>query len=463
MRKRSSIWSHWLKYLIRRDNVSKVVLLVAIAEIGLWFALLKDSVTPLVPAGSIGAAIAFSFLSYVFVGLPRMATETKLYDSIASDCKFPWKHEGRSLGRIKVEWGFLLAKKVTVQADIASSAVTSANTWRTMRSAVSDAFSGGRQNYITVFDEHDRGTLVFLLPGASKDPALDEKYRNIEDLTSFVYDSLHKYGNSLPRIKDLTMGFENNEELPHSFNVSLPYQADSYTKKNFERDFRQKYENGNALWVFKWSGLGVEVSHILRGTEAERKQYVTKSITDLLASSYRSAFHYGDNDYIFTQEMIGWDGEGNPERLTIDFLHTDVSSPDKQESFEKRVTQGLHQIFKTPYWDFKWTVSSYEKILTIQRIESSAEENNEVTGQPLDLQEVMQPVVPMEVVQTPEEPDLSPVTLIAEPTAVIRPAKTVSTPDPAAVPARTRTLTTPVRKMPQPPARPQMVRPPSKP
>lgn len=438
MAKKTSLWSNWLKYLISRDKVSKIAILLGLAFAGLWFLALKDTVNILFPLGFFAGALVFSLLSYICVGLPRLATEKKLYDSIASDCKFPWKHEGRTLGRIKVEWGFLLAKKVTVQAEIASSAVTSSNTWRTLRSAVSDAFSGGRQSYITVFDEHDRGTLVFLLPGASKDPGLDEKYRKAEDLTSFVYDSLHKYGNSLPRIKDLKMGIEANEDIPDSFNISLPYQADSYSKKNFERDFRQKYENGNAIWVFKWSGLGVEVSHILRGTEAERKQYVAKSIADLLSSSYNSSFHYSDKEYVFTEEMIDWDSKGNPERLTVDFLHTDISRIDKQESFEKRVIQGMHQIFKTPYWDFKWTVSPYEKILTISRTDPVSEEDMEVLPESQD-----------EVLPASAPAQEKPVVTNPVPTS---PA--VQTPSEIA-----KVLVPLTRKMPSPPARPQLIRP----
>lgn len=340
------------------------------------------------------------------------------------------------MGRIKVDWGFLVAKKVTVHAEIASSATTSSSTWRSVRNAVSDAFNGGRQSYITIFDEHERGTLNFVLPGTLKDPALEAKYRKIEELTSFVYDSIHKYGNSLPRIKNL-VGFEEGSDFPESLMISVPFLVEKYSRQNFERDFKQKYENSNVLWMFKWSGLGVEISCIERGSPEERKLYVVNSVSDLIKSSYRTSFHYSDKDYVFTEEMISWDGEGKPEKLTIDFLHSDISRADHQERFQELMIQGLHQILKTPYWEFKWSVSLYEKILTIQRLESFSE--NEQRKLPEGFNEAPAPI---------ESP--------------VAPVETASTPVPTQTPTpavRATQATPRLPGLPAPPSRPMPVRP----
>lgn len=418
MRNKPSLWAHWLKYLIRRDKTSKIVILLAVAFTTFAFTIAKDSIDPLIAIGVLAGSFIFSFLSYVCVGLPRIATEHKFYDAIDGDCKFPGKYSGRTMGRIKVDWGFLVAKKVTVHAEIASSATTSSSTWRSIRSAVSDAFNGGRQSYITIFDEHDRGTLTFLLPGTLKDPALEEKYRKIEDLTSFVYDTLHKYGNSLPRIKNLA-GFEDGSDFPDSLMISLPYQVEKYSRQSFERDFKQKYENSNVLWMFKWSGLGVEISCIERGSAEERRLYVVKSITDLIASSYGTAFTYSNKDYVFTEEMIGWDNEGKPERLTIDFLHSDISRPDRQQRFQELLIQGLHQILKTPYWEFKWAVSLYEKILTVQRLDSFSETEQRKLPENEAPAVMEAPVAPVETVSEPL-PTEAPTPAVRAPQAIPR-------------------------------------------
>lgn len=444
MRNKPSLWANWMKYLIRRDHVSKIIILLGITVVALAFTILQEAIDPLVAVAVFAGTLAFSFLSYICVGLPRIATEHKLYDAIASDCKFPWRHEGRTMSRIKVDWGLLVAKKVTIHAEIASSATTSSNTWRSLRSSVSDAFNGGRQSYITIFDDHDRGTLTFLLPGTLKDPALDEKYRKIEELTSFVYDSMHKYGNSLPRIKSFS-GFEDGSDIPDSFTISLPYQADKYARQNFERDFKQKYEDSNVLWMFKWSASGVEVSFIERGTPEERKLYVVNSVSDLLKSSYRTSFHYSDKDYVFNEEMIGWDSEGKPERLTIDFLHSDISRADHQERFQELMIQGLHQILKTPYWDFKWSVSLYEKILIIQRIDSFSESEQRKLPE-------MQTQSRLAVAE--EEPAI--VEPAVEPVEAINPTVVTQTPVPAPRPAQASPRLT---GLPSPPSRPMPVRP----
>lgn len=478
MDKKKSLGAMWFKYFLARDKAAKLVALGAIVFIALWVLVFKDSMSVLIPLAVFAATLVFSFLSFIAVGLPRMATETKLYDAIDSDCKFPSKYKGRAMDRIKVEWGWVIAKKVTIQPEISSSAVTSSSTWRSLRSSVSDAFTRGRINYITIFDEHERGILTFIQEGMS-DPAIEANYRRVEDLTSFVYDSLDKYGHALPRIRNLVMGIDGNEDLPASFSVSLSYQAESYNKKSFERDFKQKYDNPNVIWVFKWSGLGVEISHVLRGTEAERKQYVAKTLADLISASYSTAFTFADKDYTFSDEMVDWDKDLNPERLTIDFMHTDVSRVDKQERFEQLVTQGLHQIFKTPYWDFQWTVSPYEKILTIIRTEAPAghhepspvgtqekpalvtstdnsiEEYDEEANEVLPDLTVDMPDIDFSIEEYDEEanevlPEKAPAVVLNKTEA------------PKSVPAAVRSMPV-IRKMPAPPARPQLIRPASKP
>lgn len=444
MRNKPSLWANWLKYLIARDKISKIVILLAVAFTAFAFTLGQGSVDPLIAIGALAGSFAFSFLSYVCVGLPRVLLERKLYDAIASDCKFPWRHEGRTMNRVKVKWSLLAAKKVTVDAEIASSATTSASTWRTLRSAASDAFTGGKKTYITIFDEHERGTLIFVLPGSLKDPVLEDRYRKIEELTSFVYDGIHKYGNSLPRIKNL-VGFEDGSDFPESFIISVPFLVEKYSRQNFERDFKQKYENSNVLWMFKWSGLGVEISCIERGSPEERKLYVVNSVADLIKSSYRTSFHYSDKDYVFNEEMISWDSEGKPERLTIDFLHSDISRVDHQERFQELTIQGLHQILKTPYWDFKWSVSLYEKILTIQRLESFSESEQ----RKLPEAEVNRNVPAAEEAPVPVQ-------------ALVAPVEAVSSPVPTQTPspvARTAQATPRLSGLPTPPSRPMPVRP----
>lgn len=364
MKKTSPVWSNWLKYLVRRDKVSKIAVTVSIILFVVWGLLLKDQISVLIPVGVLVATALFSFVSYAGLGVPRIKAEEKFYDAIYGDCGLPSKYAGREMHRVKVDWKFLSAQSVTVQAELGSYLVTSASRWRSIKGSASDAFSRGRLNYTTVFTDHRNGVLTFLSP---KHPNTDETMTAIEDLTSFVYSTIDKYNETLPKIENLVMGIGDDKNLPSSFNLNLTFQTDSSDRRKFERDFKQKYDNPEVIWSFNWSGAGLDLSHVRKGTAEERKVYSLKSLSDLIKSSYSSTFLYTDRRELdLDASQVTWDNEDKPESIALDFMHVDISDQDRVERFENKMKQGLYQLFKAPNWAFDWQVSAYEKLLTIR-------------------------------------------------------------------------------------------------
>lgn len=361
--------SSWLKYLVKRDSVSKMML-GASAGIGIfWY--LKGFGQELGKSTGVAflASILFSFLFYVTVGRIQERSENKFYDAIYTDCDWPAPYKGRHMRRIKVDWFLIWAKSVSIIAESNSRVVTSSSGWRSVKLSVSDSFMHRGNHILTSFAGHRQGRLSFVFlkdeeieTRANKDALLEG------GLYEFAYENLYDYGNELPKVASSRIGTDaKGEPFVEAARLEFTKQVSNYDRNHFEANYRQRYENPSVLWAFKWDYSSVEITAVPRGSSDERRLQGSKVIASLVASSSRRAFSlYSDGEYLFNEGMIRWSADGKKvESLTVDFLQSDVSEDSRAKEFETQMTQGLDKLFKDRAWAFDWSIDAFEQTVTV--------------------------------------------------------------------------------------------------
>lgn len=396
----------WRNHIFRGDKISLPFIALSIIIAAAWGYLAEDKATLVYPLGLLALAIAFSFFSYVFLGIPRTALSNKFYDAIYSACGFSPSYRGREKSRIKVLWKGIEAQQVTVRLDTASHVTTSSKEWRNVKMAASDTLGLGKKTYAVDFTEHTQGILNLKL--VKEGDADSTRLLETEFLYSFVYDALSRHGFPLPKITGLVLDGQNS---PSELSIALRHTVERYNKSSFEKNFAEKYDR-DFISIFDWSADGVSISRINKGSQEERKFYSEKSLADLVHSSFNSAFLRSDSDaYHFDSKRVQWNEDvSRPEEVIIDFGHADISRPEDIERFEKLFGQGLRQLFRTNSWNFGWNISASEKFLVITPKQTPVMREIETRVEAIRTE---QPRIDSSVV--PEETVSPPVALIARP------------------------------------------------
>lgn len=363
----------WLRYFLTRDIVGKLLLLLTVILATVWALFVRESIPfALVVVGALVVTVLFSLLNYATVGRMREKAEYKFYDAIHSACDLPYSFKGRNMKGIKVHWKGLKVARVALTVSSNSSAAKSAKEWRSIKLSVEDSFKLTGSSVVALLENHNAGRLEFVAGNDAQFAAGGEYSRAWfeEGLRAFTYEILAEYGTPLPRLR-INL-HEDGRSQPHleSVEIQLTNTTSNYDKKNFEASFRNRYEQPDTLWGFKWDSTGVTIESISKGSEQDKKIQTAKSIEDLIALSARTAFHKysSDGDYIFTHDMIGWShGGGNDvETISINFLQGDLSQPDQLRRFESLMSQGLTQLFHTTF-EYSWDITPYEKKVFIRK------------------------------------------------------------------------------------------------
>jgi len=362
--------SSWMKYLFKRDTISKALFGLSAVAGGIWYFSGYNPDIGKVAGIVLIAAVLFSFLFYVTVGRVQEKSEIKFYDAIYTDCDWTAPYKGRDMKRIKVDWFFLWPRSVSVLAESNSRVVTGSSSWRSVKLSVSDSFLHRGEHILTNFTGHRQGKLSFVFLKDTEMETRSNKEALIEEgLYEFAYGNLYDYGNVRPKLVSSRIGNdEKGEPVLETARIEFSKQVSNYDRNHFESNFRQRYESPSVVWTFKWEYSSVEITAVPRGSTEERRLQGSKVIASLVSSSVRSAFSlYSNDEYSFNEEMIRWSQDGKKvEAITIDFLQADVSRDQRVEDFEKRIVQGLGKLFKDTAWEFDWNVDAFEQTVTIK-------------------------------------------------------------------------------------------------
>lgn len=365
--------SRWLKYLVKRDTVSKMMLGASVGIGIFWYLKGFDQELGKSTGVAFLASILFSFLFYITVGRIQERSEHKFYDAIYTDCDWTAPYKGRNMKRIKVDWFLVWAKSVSILAESNSRVVTSSSGWRSAKLSVSDSFIHRGNHILTSFAGHRQGRLTFTFLKDEEAETRANREALLEGgLYEFAYENLYDYGNELPKVSSMRIGNDAKDEpLLETARIEFTKQVTNYDRNHFEANYRQRYENPSVLWAFKWDYSSVEITAVPRGSSEERRLQGSKVIASLVASSARRAFSlYSDDEYLFNEGMVRWSQDGKRiDSLTVDFLQSDVSADQRAREFETQMIQGLDKLFKDRSWEFDWNVDAFEQTVTISHKE----------------------------------------------------------------------------------------------
>lgn len=359
----------WIRYLITRDNVSKLLFSAATFSIIAWFLIGDKNMTFAMVAGSILVfATIYSFLSYITLGQYREKAEQKFYDAIAYSCSFPSRYNGRKIKLIKTSWSFNRLKAITINASLNSQLTKNAKEWQKIEASIHDSFKLAGTTLVPNFEKHSKGQLSFI-------SAKDSQIAPGGELSDTYFASQIQatlYGltisrNNLPEIRQLTT---TPNQTIETLTVDFFYIPIKYERGNIENTIQQQYRTSETVLAMHWENTQFHVQAIHKGTREEKIYQATNSVTDLVHSVMSTSFQrYSKEGYIFNPDKIEW-GSTVDKMLTmdIDFLQSDISRTDNIERFETLMTQGLRQLFPQAQYQYNWRVDAFSKIVTIKAI-----------------------------------------------------------------------------------------------
>lgn len=364
----------WLKYLIVSDHISKLLLLVSVAGLGIFVAGGFQATTMgLVFGCLLIVSLLFSLGSYLFIGKFRETCVNNFYDAVRYSGDLPSEYQGRDLNRIKVVWKGRKAKSVRFAVSTNSPAVTSSSEWRTVKRAASENFKFENKNILTFLDEHSSGVFRFTSVGDAELASNPDAAIAVdkENMYSFAYEALSSIGHTLPLIRNFDAELTPVGSVKvTAVTLQFDQQLSDYDIQRFESAYNRQYQSADSQWVFEWSASNVAIKAVERGSDHERVVTATKSLERLIDSAVSSGLGiYDDGGYLFNPKDIQW-GERpiHVENFMIDFLRSDVSRPDRIEDFESLVEQGLKQMFPNSHWKFQWNVDAFKKVVYISKV-----------------------------------------------------------------------------------------------
>lgn len=414
----------WLKYLFLSDHISKVLLLVSVAGLGIFVAGGFQATTVGLVSGSLLiVSLLFSLGSYLFIGKFRETCVNNFYDAVRYSGDLPTEYQGRELKRIKVVWKGRRAKSVRFTVSTNSPAVTSSTEWRTVKRAAGECFKFEDKNILTFLDEHSSGVFRFTSVGDAEltnNPAAAITVSK-ENMYSFAYEALSSSGHTLPLIRNFVADLTANGVVKISaLTLQFDQQLSGYDFQRFESAFTRQYQSADSQWVFEWLASDVIIQSVERGSREERIVVATKSLAQLIDSAVSSGLSiYDDGGYLFNTKDIQW-GEKpiHVENFTIDFLRSDISRPDRIEDFESLMEQGLKQLFPNSNWKFTWNVDAFRKAVYITKIAEAELVSAPVTQFADDNDTAVSPVV--HDIQPMDEPAPVPVLSDTTPAVTVR-------------------------------------------
>lgn len=159
--KDQKLYMQWLAYFIKRDHISKLLLLVTIVSFVIMGIMSRTPTMLYVSVGLLVVTVLFSFLSFLTMGRYRINRENKFYDAVAFDCGWERSYKGREAKRVIPKWQGLKIESLTLNIDKASYVTTSINKWKTIKMSVLDEFPLKASGLVTIFDNHSQGKLTF--------------------------------------------------------------------------------------------------------------------------------------------------------------------------------------------------------------------------------------------------------------------------------------------------------------